>query len=104
MTSETTSPGPDDAVPKLRPPPLRSLVRYRMTDCDIHSVAALQRELARYDAPVSIMQLHRIIKGTAKNVGIDVLGALAAVLHCQIGELFEVGTGASTPIAKGDAS
>ena len=91
----------NDALPKAAPPPLRSLIRYRMTDRNIRSVAALRRALldCPYAAPVSLPQLHRLVNGEASHVRMDVLSALTIILGCPVGGvagLFEAATDASS--------
>jgi DNA-binding Xre family transcriptional regulator len=80
-------------------PVLRPRLRVVMAERGVRSVRALYRMLEPYDRAyelrLSLIQLHRLANGEAKQINVEGLCALCAVLNCRVSDLYEV---ESTPL------
>lgn len=102
-------------VTPLPRPHLVPLIRVQMAKRGVRSVRALYQLLAPYDhrdasghkgllgSPdkqpglrLSLMQLHALVNGEAKQINVDALCAIAAVLDCNIQDLFNIQSSASS--------
>lgn len=95
--------GPSGGAEPRRPalPALRPLIRVQMAKRGVRSVRALYRMLEPYeqahDLRLSLAQLYRLIDGEAKQINVDGLTAICAVLDCDLHDLYEVTPAKGTP-------
>lgn len=81
--------GPPPALPKAVP-----LLRVQMAKRGVRSVRALYGLLEPYDKAyslrLSLMQLHKLVNGEAKQINVEGLCAICAVLQCNVHDLYDV--------------